>query len=119
MPSRPQIITASPENWCESTTETIGTAVKSYIEAKGECSLMLIGVITAKQLYQHWANINPWDHRKIKYYFGDERCVPKVHQDSNYCMVKQNLFPKGTHESYTVNRMEGELSDLEEASKNY
>ena len=51
MPSRPQIITASPENWCESTTETIGTAVKSYIEAKGECSLMLIGVITAKQLY--------------------------------------------------------------------
>ena len=34
-------------------------------------------------------------------------------------MVKQNLFPKGIHESYTVNRMEGELSDLEEASKNY
>ena len=49
----------------------------------------------------------------------DERCVPKVHQDSNYCMVKQNLFPKGTHESYTVNRMEGELSDLEEAPKNF
>ena len=34
-------------------------------------------------------------------------------------MVKQNLFPKGTHESYTVNRMEGELSDLEVASINY
>ena len=81
--------------------------------------MMLTGGYTAKQLYQHWANINPWDHRKIIYYFGNERCVPKVHLESNYGMVKQNLFPKGILESYIVNRMEGELSDLERASKNY
>jgi hypothetical protein len=48
MPSKSQIITASPENWFESSTEIIGNAVKSYIEAKGKCSLFLIGVITLK-----------------------------------------------------------------------
>ena len=119
MPSRPQIITASAEIWCESTTETIGTTVKLHISAKGECSMMLTGGNTAKQLYQHWTVSKPWNHSKIIYYFGDERCVPPDHQDSNYGMVKRSLFPKGIPKGCKVIRMEGELSEREAVARKY
>jgi len=72
---------------------------------------MLTGGKTAKHLYQNWANITPWDHRKIKYYFGDERCVPPDHQESNYGMLKQTLFKADLPEDCSVIRMEGELVD--------
>jgi 6-phosphogluconolactonase len=69
-----------------------------------------------KKLYHHWAIIKPWDHRKIKYYFGDERCVPPEHQDSNYGMVRETLFPDDIPESYTIARIKGEMSDREKAT---
>ena len=31
---------------------------------------------------------------KIKFFWGDERCVPADHPDSNYLMTKENLFGK-------------------------
>ena len=80
---------------------------------------MLTGGNSAKLLYNHWGAIPPWGHRKIRYYFGDERCVPPEQQESNYGMVKQNLFPNGTPDDYTIIRMEGELLDTEEAARSY
>ena len=79
----PKIITAASEDWCESTTNVISSAVKSYIKTEGECDLMLTSGNTAKLLYHHWAIFQSWGHRKIRYYFGDERCIPPDHEDSN------------------------------------
>ena len=81
--------------------------------------MMLTGGYTAKQLYQHWAVSKPWNHSKIIYYFGDERCVPHDHQDSNYSMVKRSLFPKCTPKGCKVIRMEGKLSGREAAARKY
>jgi 6-phosphogluconolactonase len=81
--------------------------------------MMLTGGNTAKQLYQHWTVSKSWNHSKIIYYFGDERCVPPDHQDSNYGMVKRSLFPKGIPKGCKVIRMEGELSERETAARNY
>jgi len=81
--------------------------------------MMLTGGYTAKQLYQHWAVSKPWNHSKIVYFFGDKRCVPPDHQDSNYGMVKRSLFPKGTPIGCKVIRMEGELSEREAPARNY
>ena len=50
---------------------------------------------TARGLYQYWTVSKPWDDRKVRYFFGDERCVPLYHEDSNYSMVRQTLFFKG------------------------
>ena len=119
MPSEHKILTTSNGKWCELATKVIGTTVKLHISAKGECSMMLTGGNTAKQLYQHWAVSKPWNHSKIIYYFGDERCVPPDHQDSNYGMVKRSLFPKGTPKGCKVIRMEGELSEREMSARNY
>jgi len=80
---------------------------------------MLTGGNTAKKLYHHWFVSQPWDHRKIRYYFGDERCVLPEHQESNFGMVRKTLFPEGIPDNSKVMRMEGELSDRETAAKNY
>ena len=109
MSSRPQIIDASPENWCESATDAISSAVKSNINTMGECSLMLTGGNTAKHLYQHWADTSQWDQSKIKYLLGDERCVPPDHHESNYGMVRRTLFPTGIPDGCELIRMEGEM----------
>jgi len=112
MPPKPRIITSSLESWCKSATDAIGSAVRLNIKEKGECSLMLTGGNTAKQLYKHWASTTPWNHSKIKYYFGDERCVPPDNEGSNYGMVKQNLFPNGIPDGCTIIRIKGEMPDL-------
>ena len=114
-----QIITSTSENWCELATSVVASTVKTHITVMGICTLMLTGGNTAKQLYQHWAVSKPWNHSKIIYYFGGERCVPHDHQDSNYSMVKRSLFPKGTPKGCKVIRMEGELPEREAAARNY
>ena len=119
MSSRPNIISTTPEGGCDSTTNVISSAVKSYIKSRGECNLMLTGGNTAKQPYQHWAVTKPWDHRNVRYYFGDERCVPPDNEDSNYGMVVMTLFSNGISKDCALNRMEGELTDREVAAKNY
>jgi len=80
---------------------------------------MDIGGNTAKHLYQHWAVTHPWDHKEVTYFFGDERCVPPYHQESDYGMFKQSLFPTGIPECCTIKRMKGELFDQEAAANNY
>ena len=57
--------------------------------------------------------------QKIKYYFGDERCVSPDHQDSNYGMVKRALFSNGIPKDCKVTRMKGEVANREAAVKNY
>jgi len=48
------------------------------------------------------------DWNAVRFYFGDERCVPPDDPDSNYHMARTNLFePLGIPET-NVNRMRGE-----------
>jgi len=119
VPTNPQIISTSPEKWPELSADVIGTAVKSFFKTKGKCSLMLTGGNTARGLYQYWAVSKPWDHREVRYFLGDERCVPPYHEDSNYGMVRQTLFPTGIPKGCVVKKMKGDLFDRELAAKYY
>jgi len=58
----------------------------------------------------------PWS--KVQFTFGDERCVPPDHEDSNYRLAHQSLFaPAGVPEG-NVFRMRGEI-DPETAAREY
>jgi 6-phosphogluconolactonase len=58
----------------------------------------------------------PWS--KVQLTFGDERCVPPDHQDSNYRVAKESLIdPSGIPEG-NVFRMRGEI-DPEAAAREY
>ena len=58
----------------------------------------------------------PWS--KVQFTFGDERCVPPEHEDSNYRVAHQSLFgPAGIAEG-NVFRIRGEI-DPETAAQEY
>ena len=44
-------------------------------------------------------------------YFGDERCVPSDHAESNYVMAIQTLFPHGVPAGCAVFRIEADTAD--------
>ena len=55
----------------------------------------------------------------MSFYFGDERCVPPDHDESNYGMEMQTLFSHGVPIECSVFRMEADAIDIEAAAQRY
>ena len=56
-------------------------------------TVVLAGGSTPRPLYQRLADSEfPWSQTEV--FFGDERCVPPDHPDSNYRMAKEALLSK-------------------------
>ena len=87
------------------------------LEAQGSLTLALSGGSTPRALYahmRHWPL--PW--HKVQLCFGDERCVPPQHPESNARMVREALLgPAGIPEAQ-LHRMRGELPP-ERAAREY
>ena len=79
---------------------------------------MLTGESSAN-IYAYWNDTKFLEQRKVDYYFGDERCVPPDHPDSNYCMMQQTNLQERVPKGGRIFRMDGEMNDLEMASKQY
>lgn len=81
----------------QTVAEDILSLCQSCIENHGTFHLALAGGNTPKKLYQLIASDTfcdryPWEN--IHVYFGDERCVPANHEDSNFRMANEALFTK-------------------------
>ena len=83
------------------------------IAARGRCHVALSGGSTPRRLFQHLAGRPaelPWD--RIDLWWGDERCVPPDHADSNYgaarALLLEPLGARGPAEA-RVHRIHGEL----------
>jgi 6-phosphogluconolactonase len=76
-------------------------------------SLALSGGSTPKALYELLAS-EPYRSQlnwsKIEIYFGDERCVPPDHPDSNYLMAYNAMLSKLPLPEPNIHRMRGEIS---------
>lgn len=98
----------------------IETALAS-IEREGTFTLGLSGGSTPRLLYQKLAGEAlaariPW--AKVELFFGDERCVPPGHRDSNYHMVEETLLEALPIAESQVHHMRGEI-DPEQAAREY
>jgi len=72
------------------------------------------------RLYDAWASRPDFQHLSgVSFYFGDERCVPVDHAESNYGMVMRKLFFLGVPAGCVVHRMEAESADLDAAADRY
>lgn len=86
-------------------------AIKS-IHISGRFSVALSGGSTPKPLYQALVSLegdNVIDWTKVDLFWGDERCVPPDHPDSNYRMVKENLLQYISIPEENVYRVPSEL----------
>ena len=71
-------------------------------------SIVLTGGSTPRRAYEIAAELEP-DWSAVELWWGDERCVPPDHMDSNYGMAKRALLDRLEAQPAAVHRMQGEL----------
>jgi len=100
----------TPEAVAEAGAKAIALALKN-----GARTLVLAGGTTPERCYELLAEMEVvW--AKVTILFGDERCVPPDHPDSNYRVAREKLLDKVS--PATVHRMPAELGP-DEGAKEY
>ncbi len=84
--------------------------------------IALAGGSTPKALYallasSPYCDEMPWEH--IRFFFGDERMVPKDDPESNYRMAREALLSQVPVSDEQIHRIRGELEDVNEAAALY
>jgi 6-phosphogluconolactonase len=117
---KPRIL-VSPDSgsWEGFAADVIGQAILSVLSRKNSCYVMLTGGQAAERLYKYWSDTATLPLERIHFLFGDERCVPPDHADSNYALVMKTLLAKGVPSGCTIARMEAENLDREAAASSY
>jgi 6-phosphogluconolactonase len=100
--------------------ERILAAAKAAISKKGTFSIALSGGSTPKVTYALLAE-EPYrrqtDWAKWDVYWGDERCVPPDHADSNYKMALDAMLSKVPIPKAAIHRMKGEADPAAAATE--
>jgi 6-phosphogluconolactonase len=103
------IVLATAEDVAEAAAAEIAEALRD-----GARTLVLTGGTTPKRCYELLAELDvQWG--RVAVLFGDERCVPPDHPDSNYRMAKETLLDRVR--PATVYRIPAELGPDEGADQ--
>ena len=96
-------------------------AVDQAVAIRGQFTVALAGGSTPRGMYARLAE-SPWRERvpwsAVQVFWGDERCVPPDHPDSNYRMAYEALLSRVPLPAANIHRMAGEL-DPEKAAEAY
>jgi 6-phosphogluconolactonase len=106
-------------DWAKLAAAVIGSSVGAVVAGRGVCSLMLTGGRTAEGLYNQWCMSSLLPRKGVRYFFGDERCVPPTHRDSNFGMVMRTLFANESAPAACIHRMEADDPDRDAAAMRY
>src|SRR5262245_44613195 len=106
-------IAGSGQDWTHAASDLVRQVSERAIQAHGRFMLALSGGSTPKLLFQSWVN-SDWrsrfDWHRILFFFGDDRCVPPEHPDSNFRMAQEALFGPLGIQPGSIYRMKGEAS---------
>ncbi len=94
-------------------------AAEHYISETGRFTVVLSGGSTPKAMFallseSPYREKNDW--KNIYFFWGDERCVPPDHADSNYRMTNETLLSKVPVPPENIFRVLGEKAPAEAAS---
>lgn len=101
--------------------ERIVEIAQAAVDDHDEFSIVLSGGSTPKGLYELLASDEYRDRiqwSRVHVFFGDERCVPPDHPDSNYRMARMALLSQVSIPGDNVYRIRGEM-DPEQAACEY
>jgi 6-phosphogluconolactonase len=117
---QPNIKLFDAMEWPLRVAELIQDKIEAILVERGRCSVMLTGGRSAERIYSAWTELPSFRQvHDVQFYFGDERCVPPDHPESNYGMVMRTLFYRGVPAGCSVLRMEADDSDRQAASQRY
>lgn len=90
-----------------------------WLNSKGKVSIALSGGSTPKVLFrllaEEYADAVNWS--KVQLFWGDERCVPPNHEDSNYGMTQELLLKHIDIPLANIHRVRGEDDPVQEAAR--
>lgn len=91
--------------------------MKELIRINKTVHIALSGGSTPKVVFDELATNfkKEIDWAQVYFYWGDERCVPPTHEDSNYKMTADHLLSKIAVPEDNIHRIHGENSPEEEA----
>src|SRR5215475_9875825 len=115
-------IVENPEALAETASRLIAEAAGEAIADHGRFTIALAGGETPRATYMRLAappygDRMRWEH--VWVFFGDERCVPPDHPDSNYRLAHETLLGKVPIPADQIFRLRGELEDTEAAAAEY
>ena len=89
----------------------VATLCEAAIQRHGRFTWALAGGSTPRRLYGLLARppfVSNVDWSRVEFFWGDERCVPPDHPDSNYRMARETLLDVIRPDPARVHRMLGE-----------
>lgn len=111
MSDRLVIIVPDSEQLAAHAADYLIEVVSAALHARGRAHVALAGGSTPRAMNTLLARTprrDRIDWSKVTFYFGDERCVPPDHVDSNYRMTRETLFQPLAIESAAIFRIHGE-----------
>ena len=101
--------------------ERIVALAKGATATSGKCLVALSGGSTPRPLYELLATapyVARIDWKRMHLFWGDERCVPPDHPESNYRMTREALIHQVPIPAENVHRIRGE-DPPEHAAREY
>jgi 6-phosphogluconolactonase len=110
-----------PPRWAEAAARHFARVAARAQRGGGDFAVALAGGTTPRLAYQQFAQLGPaegldWD--RVHLCWGDERCVPPDHPDSNFRLARESLLDRLDLPPDHVHRMPGEL-DPHTAAQTY
>ena len=96
----------------DAAADVVAEIAAASVAARGRVTLALSGGSTPRGLYQRLAGA--WHDRvdwtRVHVFWGDERCVPPTHADSNYRLAREALLDHVPIPPLHIHRMHGEAN---------
>ena len=107
------------QNFVREAAEFLLQHARAALADRDEFRIALSGGNTPRPVYTEFARIArdiPWE--RVRFTFGDERCVPPDDAQSNFRMARESLFVPGAVPEKSIMRMRGEI-DPQVAAQEY
>lgn len=107
---------------CNEAARRFASICDEAVERCGVFRVALAGGSTPRLLHERltqppYRAAIAWEH--IDFFWGDERCVPPDHRDSNYRMARETLLAPLGIASERIHRMPADAHDLDAAAREY
>lgn len=116
------IVCHDADEWQERAVREFRAVAERSVAERRRFRLALAGGSTPKAVYAALAREPfrqqlPWSRTEV--FWGDERCVPPDHPDSNYHMARETLLAHVSVPNGQIHRVRTELSEPDEVAADY